>query len=290
MAEELEIKLTLLAAGQEQAFSWLQAQSEATTGEQKLLVNRYYDTPEAELNTQRAALRVRQANGRFVQTLKTQGELEGAAYRRQEWEWPLDEPELNVQLLAETPLSLQADLKRLRPVFETNFTRRIVMLDDGQALIECAVDSGSVIAGEQTRPLHEVELELKSGSPERLMVWAKRLALACPVFLNLVSKAGQGYYLAGMRAQRKPVDGVAEGAPTGTLTVEEFLQYLSTAWLVGLPVAINPAISQLLESCRESDDSGDVFSELSQYLHQGVTVNQLLEGRALGQCQLALLA
>jgi inorganic triphosphatase YgiF len=292
VTEELEIKLTLSAANQERAFSWLQAQSEATTGEQKHLVNRYYDTPEAALNTRRAALRVREANGRFVQTLKTQGELEGAAYRRQEWEWPLATPELDLNFLAETPLSLQADLKRLKPVFETNFTRRIVMLDDGQALIECAVDSGSVIAGGKTRPLHEVEFELKSGNPERLMFWAQRLAQACPVFLNLVSKAEQGYHLAGL--QSRPVAGAAKEAVADTVTVEEFLQSLSVAWLADLPVVNRSAIAKLLESSRKgagtTGGSDDAFSELSQQLRQGVTVNQLLEQQALGQCQLALLA
>lgn len=294
MAEELEIKLTLSAENQERALAWLQAQGEATTGEQKRLVNRYYDTPEAALNTRRAALRVRKANGRFVQTLKTQGELEGAAYRRQEWEWPLAKPELDLDLLAETPLSLQADLKRLSPVFETNFTRRVVMLDDGQALIECAVDSGSVLAGGKTRPLHEVEFELKSGNPERLMFWAQQLAQACPVFLNLVSKAEQGYYLAGLQLQPRPVAGAAKEAVASTFTVEEFLQYLSAAWLADIPVANCSAISQWLENSGKNtgttDGSHDAFSELSQQLRQGVTVNQLLQQRALGQCQLALLA
>lgn len=285
VAEELEIKLTLSAASAGRALSWLQQQVGASKGKQKLLINRYYDTPSADLNKHKAALRVRQANGEFIQTLKTQGVLVGAAYRRQEWEWPLTKPELDLDLLSETSLSLKASLKDLKPIFETNFTRRIVMLDDGDALIECAVDSGSVIVGERRRPLHEVEFELKAGKPDRLLVWAKRLAQACPVFLNLISKAEQGYYLAGIPSVPRAVAGGIEES-----VVEEFLQCLSAAWLTEQPLMIDKAVLQRLADRAKARDVIDVFAQVSRQLDEGVTVNQLLDQPALGQSQLALLS
>ena len=64
MAEELEIKLTLLHADLKRASAWLLEQSQASRGVAKTLVNRYYDTPGAELNKKRTALRVRQAGER----------------------------------------------------------------------------------------------------------------------------------------------------------------------------------------------------------------------------------
>ena len=75
MATELEIKLTLSEQRQAEALAWLLAQPEASEGPRKVLVNRYYDTPSAALNRARAALRVREAGGRYTQTLKTQGEI-----------------------------------------------------------------------------------------------------------------------------------------------------------------------------------------------------------------------
>lgn len=290
MAEELEIKLTLTEAMAGLALSWLQRQEGATKGTQKRLVNRYYDTPGADLNKQKAALRVRQSNGEFIQTLKTQGELVGAAYRRQEWEWPLPEPELDLDLLAETPLSLKGSLKSLKPIFETNFTRQIVMLDDGEALIECSVDSGAVIAGEHHRPLYEVEFELKAGNPDRLLVWAKRLAQVCPVFLNLISKAEQGYYLAGMPTTRRAVAGAVEKGAAESQVIEEFLQGLSAAWLTEQLLVIDKAVLLQLADYARACGATDVFAKVSQPLEKGVTVNQLLEWPELGQSQLALLS
>src|SRR5690554_6776010 len=114
MAVELEIKLTLSERAQAQALEWLLAQPEAKPGGQKLLVNRYYDTPDAALNRARAALRVRQSGNRYIQTLKTQGEFVDGAHRRREWEWPLPGPELDLPLLESTPLKQQLDLQQLQ--------------------------------------------------------------------------------------------------------------------------------------------------------------------------------
>ncbi|WP_269079050.1 CYTH domain-containing protein [Marinobacter similis] len=79
MAEELEIKLTLTDEALERALAWLRSQQEASLGPVKTLVNIYYDTRDAALNGQRAALRVRQAGDRYIQTLKTQGDFVGGA-------------------------------------------------------------------------------------------------------------------------------------------------------------------------------------------------------------------
>src|SRR5690554_699661 len=85
MAEELEIKLSLKSGDLVKALNWLLAQPEAQAGSKKSLVNCYYDTPDAELNHQQAALRVRKAGSHYVQTLKTRGEFVDGAHRREEW-------------------------------------------------------------------------------------------------------------------------------------------------------------------------------------------------------------
>ena len=281
MVVELEIKLTLSERAQAQALEWLLALPEAKPGGQKLLVNRYYDTPDAALNRARAALRVRQSGDRYIQTLKTQGEFVDGAHRRQEWEWPLPDPELDLSLLESTPLSQQLDLQQLQIAFETNFSRQVVMLETADALVEVAVDSGQILGGGRSRALHEVEFELKAGNPASLMSWARVLAEEVPVFLNLVSKAEQGYYLAGI--YRPELD----QAP-GELSVTAFLQQLSLGWLLQKPL-ICPE-SSLLTVKKAAIQAGvqslwdDIQPIISQY-----AVSELMEkSPRLGAFQLAL--
>lgn len=288
MAEELEIKLSLEPGALAQARDWLLAQPEAEKGSRKSLVNCYYDTPEAGLNQQQAALRVRQAGNQYVQTLKTRGEFVDGAHKREEWEWPVPGPELSLALLAETPLGDRINLALLAPVFETNFTRQVVMLNDGEAVIECALDDGVIAAGGQEKPLHEVEFELVSGDASRLLVWAEKLARQCPVFLNLVSKAEQGYHLAGLHPGVTDED--AGGHDSATDDVDRFLRQLSRAWLEQGSVSFTGLDIPVLEAGAEACGQGQAFRLLIKDLSAGQPLHRVLGRPELGQCQLGLLA
>lgn len=290
MAEELEIKLSLEPECLKTVLHWLQAQPGAVKGDRKSLVNCYYDTPDAELNRQHAALRVRQAGEQYVQTLKTRGEFVNGAHRREEWEWPVAGPSLSLGLLADTPLGDRINLARLAPVFETNFTRQVVMLDDGEAVIECALDDGVIVVGENQKPLHEVEFELKSGNPSRLLVWAEKLAQHCPVFLNLISKAEQGYYLAGIHMAEPVVTENAGSTVDGRDDIDRLLQRLSNAWLEQSAVSLKGVDLLLLGAQAEACGLGQPFAELAEHLAKGGALSHLLGKPQLGQCQLGLLA
>ena len=282
MATELEIKLTLSEQSQAEALAWLLAQPEASEGPRKVLVNRYYDTPNAALNRARAALRVREVGGRYIQTLKTQGEFVDGAHRREEWEWEIPSADLDVSLLEQTPLNDQVDLSELKLAFETNFTRQIVMLNTGEAVIEVAVDSGEVAGGNEARSLHEVEFELKSGNPTSLMIWAAALAREVPVFLNLVSKAEQGYHLAGIHQPTL-------GPNVGALSVTEFLHQLSLAWLLSEPVLLSE--ESLMEVQKLANEAGfrDVWDQLMPELIRGAHVADVVQSiPRMGELQLAI--
>lgn len=283
MAEELEIKLTLTDDGLDRALAWLLNQLQASRGSVKPLVNRYFDTPDAELNQQRAALRVRQAGERYIQTLKTQGDFVGGAHRRQEWEWPLPTADLDLQLLADTPLDDRIDLAKLQPVFETNFERQVVMLHEGDTVIEVAIDRGQVLSGTHARPLNEVELELKGGESAALITWAKKLAAQVPVFLNLVSKAEQGYFLAGQHSPDHEIP-----AEAGPVSVSEFLHGLSLSWLTGAPYPVKQLdFKRVMAAARDRGVSAQL-EEVLDILEDGEPVETLLANPTLGQLQMTL--
>lgn len=283
MAEELEIKLSLSADHQKLAFNWLLAQAGASAGSHKALVNRYYDTPAGDLNRQRIALRVRQAGDRYVQTLKTRGEFVDGAHRRQEWEWPLTGAELDLGLIADTPVGQGVNLATLKPIFETNFERQVVMIEDGETLIEVAVDNGRILAGGKTRPLHEIEFELKAGDASHLIQWARSLAAEVPVFLNLVSKAEQGYFLAGLH------DPVALSADNATpLPVTDFLYGLSVAWLKAEPLAVNPAALTPIGLLAAEQGVSGLYEHICDAIAAGMPIPAMAGQQALGQLQLAL--
>ena len=285
VAEELEIKLTVDESSLGSVIHWLLAQSGARDGGRKSLVNRYYDTPEVDLNQQRAALRVRQAGDRFIQTLKTQGEFVAGAHRRQEWEWELPGPELNIGLLADTPLGQDVNLARLQAVFETNFQRQVIWLEQSGATVEVAVDSGQIISGSQARPLHEVEFELKAGDSRALVTWARKLAEQVPVFLNLVSKAEQGYCLAGLYSLEPGVTVSEE-----PLSATGFLRMLSVCWLLEQPCA--PVRGALSDLRRQAADEGCecCLDRVIAALAAGTTIPALARDGELGRLQLALAA
>jgi len=283
MAEELEIKLSLTPVALNQAAEWLSAQTGVSIGAEKTLINRYYDTPAGDLNHQKVALRVRQAGDKYIQTLKTKGEFVDGAHRRQEWEWPLMGRELNIGLIADTPVGQDVNLAALQPVFETNFVRRIRMLEGSGTTIECVLDQGSILAGGQRRDLCELELELKQGDPGPLLDWARALAGRVPVFLNLISKAEQGYALAGLH---QPVP-LAEQEPL----VNRVLHGLSRAWLSG---AVDEALTADLRGLSDRDALPDTLAGelawLKGALDSGENVADLAAGTTrLGQLQLALL-
>ena len=282
MATELEIKLSVSEAAQARAVKWLSSRPEVRPGKTKSLINRYFDTPRADLNRAKAALRVRKAGNDYIQTLKTRGEFVDGAHRREEWEWPVSGPELDFSLLEDTPLNAELDLSQLKVVFETNFQREVLWLEEGQTSIEIAVDSGSVAGNDARWQLREVEFELKSGDGSKLVAWALELAKEVPVFLNLVSKAEQGYFLAGLYHPEP-------ARKSEALSITEFLQALSVCWLLDQPFPAQEY--DLSRVARSADIAGcaELWERVISELARGAAIRDLAESSTtLGVLQLQL--
>ena len=284
MAQELEIKLSVAQPDLDRVVDWLLGQPNTYESGTLQLGNTYYDTPDGDLNRQKIALRIRKLGDRHIQTLKTRGEFVDGAHRRQEWEWPLIGTTLNMGLIADTPVGQSVNLARLQPVFETNFQRRVVMIEQGESLVEVAIDSGEIVADGQSRPLSGVEFELKAGDASLLLAWARRLADEVPVFLNLVSKAEQGYYLAGLY---HPVSKAEQNAE---LSVNEFLFLLSVSWLTGQSAPVNGDDFRAIARMAGERGVGELYQRVFRSLAEGNAIGDMASSKELGQLQLAIAA
>jgi inorganic triphosphatase YgiF len=188
MAIERELKFRLASRAAERAIGAL------ALGPGVLLSSVYFDTPSRELSRARAALRLRRVGRTWFQAFK----CERAPGARGEWEMPAPHGTLDVARFRAEELGqdLAPLRRRLRPLFETRFTRRATDVRFDDATIEVALDRGAIIAGGRREPLLELELELKSGKARRLHRYAQSLVSPLGLRLSLASKAERGYRLA----------------------------------------------------------------------------------------------
>lgn len=286
---ELEVKLTLDPETVEHAHAVLSGQANDAVADSVALRNIYFDTPDFALNRQRMALRIRQKGSRFIQTLKTQGEFVDGGHRRMEWEWPVETAELDLSLLAQTPVADHTALHQLRPAFETNFERQVLMIREpgpkGESLVEVAIDQGRILSGDRFSALCEIEFELKSGDPTVLRKQAVRLAESVPVFLNVISKAEQGYHLAGVPS---PKLDAARAAEAGAMDVYGFFRCLSACWLRQLRFPAGDAGFGRIRHAAASTGVLAEFDELARLLSSDQPVNPTMGNGLLGRVQLAL--
>ena len=159
----------------------------------------YFDTPDAELQKRRIALRVRRA-GRAapVMTLKWTPDAPEGVFSRGEIELRVPKLQPDLSLLHGEMGDLVRGVvgdKPLEARYETHVTRIARLVSHGATRIEVAFDEGMIASGNRTRPICEVELELKSGSARDLYEFAAKLAGALPLRLDIVSKAERAYRL-----------------------------------------------------------------------------------------------
>lgn len=135
----------------------------------------YYDTPDSDLAALRYTLRRRFENGVSVCTVKTP--IAGAG--RGEWEVNCPAIEAAIEKLCKlgAPENLAAlTQKGLKPVCGAKFTRQALGVEIPGGKAEIALDKGILFAGDREIPLCEVEVELKEGSAEAAMAFARLLA------------------------------------------------------------------------------------------------------------------
>jgi inorganic triphosphatase YgiF len=166
-------------------------------------ITQYFDFADLALFKGSFSLRVRRSDGGYLQTLKSLAGEGGAAMARFEREWTLPHDRLDVTKLAGTPISgLMAERrdKPIRQIFATDIIRVTYMLAlEDDAVIEVAVDNGHIRSGENAVPVHEIELELKTGPRAALYRFASAFHEARRLAISADSKAMRGHRLAAGR-------------------------------------------------------------------------------------------
>ena len=176
----------------------------------------YVDTPDLQLCRHQAGLRVRQVDGRWVQTLKAGGTVSGGLHSRHEWEDDVPGPQPDLAALdsvigRKQPIRalLRQDAIRdaLQPVFTTRIERTVWQLRTPQGdQIECVLDQGVIESGAdgaaRSVAISEIELELKQGQASSLFDVALALLQDVPLQLGHMSKAERGYRLAAPQPLR----------------------------------------------------------------------------------------
>lgn len=165
----------------------------------------YYDTAGRRLRKAGFSLRVRQSGSRFTQAVKA--EFGDDPLRRAEWEASLPGPAPDLSLaLPLLPARLRSKLghEPLQPVFTSDIHRlsRSVSLPSGT--VEVSFDHGTLLAGDDTLPVAEIELELKEGATQTLYDLALRLTEHGPLRPSVRSKAARGFDLADRLAPTAP--------------------------------------------------------------------------------------
>ena len=169
-----------------------------------LLENIYYDTDDQQLKIHKMGLRTRFDGNNWQQTLKSAGQTVDGLHVRDEWETPIDNDQLMLEKLVSAGANDRTlqwlDKLTLKPAFITRFERQCWLLTGnnlGTDRVELVLDQGEVLAGDQTSPLCEIELELKQGDVGTLQKVYRQLQAAMTLTPSDISKASRGYELLG---------------------------------------------------------------------------------------------
>ena len=202
---EIEIKFQTDRSGLERALAARALQGAAISPERELL-SIYFDTHDRDLQQAGLTLRLRR-KGRATPVLAVKWSTDAAAdlFVRGEVETrsPEGAPEIELfEPAIRDRLKCILGGKALEPVFKTHVKRRTATVRHGRSEIELALDDGVVLANDQSRPLTEVELELKRGTTADLLGLARGLSQECALSLAFEPKAGKGYRLAALATAR----------------------------------------------------------------------------------------
>jgi inorganic triphosphatase YgiF len=215
MGRETELKLALTEQGW-RAFSRHPLLKRALAAPQvQTLRNIYFDTSDFRLRQQGAALRLRRAGRRWLQTVKCASPASGGLSSRPEWEQAFT-GQFDFSMVEDAALRRLLEGLRDRgalvQMFETRFERREWRFAAGDGELLLTADRGVIEAAGRRESISELEIELAGAPIEALFDCAGALAQSLPVRAESRSKAQRGFDLIenrppeAVRAGRSPID------------------------------------------------------------------------------------
>jgi inorganic triphosphatase YgiF len=189
----------------------------------------YFDTPDFALHEKGMLLRNRRQGRTHLLGVKWKKD-DAQLFARAEHEVPVKsgKPELS-QLDRDVRDCLEKALDGapLVEVFRTEVSRATCHVSAGGARIELALDRGRITGNEADEAICELELELKSGTPDALHAYAASLAARHELRLLPQSKSGRGYLLVGRRGA--PVCKAGSNSLSQAETADDAIAALITA-------------------------------------------------------------
>jgi triphosphatase len=231
---EVELKLTVDPADLPKLREALGVLAPGSATTARTLVSTYFETPDRKLRRAGSILRVREQDGHFIQTLKTEDPEGANLLARGEWEDPVADNWPDPQAAQSGPHLPDGAADGLRALFVTEVDRLTVDVEPlPGTLIEAAIDRGQVRAVDNGRnwTLSELELELKEGDPAALYDVALALLETVPLRVDLRSKSERGYRLADGDDAEPAAVSAGPVALGPDMTVEEALQRVGRACL-----------------------------------------------------------
>lgn len=230
MENEIELKIMLKAENVEALADWFTQQnvlSQATD----ILGNTYFDTPEQFFAQQKMGLRVRNHNQKYEMTLKTKGEVVDGLHMRPEYNLPLEsyQPDFK-RLNSHFNLQIQQAeqiAQQLSPTFSTDFTRRKWLIKYNQSQIEVALDQGMIKNGFGEEVICELELELKSGNLNDILLLLKQMPRKDGMWFSNLSKAQRGYLVGQAVKFKQQISKVIESS-SGEVLLQQLADYIRT--------------------------------------------------------------
>jgi inorganic triphosphatase YgiF len=155
----------------------------------------YFDTASRDLRKNGIILRIHRKGGKPILGVKV-AQVDDGLFSRKGVEVHARDLQPDLTLFDEATASELIALVGDRPLaaqFETIIKRRTILVERGRSQIEVAFDEGSIAIADQSLPLTEIQLELKSGDEPALYDLAMSLADELPLRLDFVSKGERGF-------------------------------------------------------------------------------------------------
>ena len=215
----------------------------------------YFDSADRRLAEAGVSLPLRCEDGNWVQTAKAPGR---GQVDREEHNVPREAtsveglqfgPQLALHDGTAAGTAVQEALSHgdakdasLEEVFRTEVVRQRRVIRSAGAQVELAFDEGAILAQGHRQPIHEIEFELKRGSPAGLFALARRWVKRHGLWIEGRSKAERGHWLSRGQAGAPP--GRAEKA------AEEAVERASNE-LELLRALVDDALRQVIANASE---------------------------------------